>query len=42
MMIAIQALEQRTAQVVELEQLVIEQQAQMQGLQERLKALEAR
>jgi uncharacterized coiled-coil protein SlyX len=42
MMIAIQALEQRTAQVAELEQLVGEQQAQMQGLEERLKKLEAR
>ena len=42
MMIAIQSLEQRTARVAELEQLVTEQQAQMQGMEERLEALEAR
>ena len=35
MMIAIQALEQRTAQAAD-------QQAQMQGMEQRLKALEAR
>ena len=41
-MIAIQALEQRTAQVAELEQLVGEQQAQTQRMEKRLEALEAR
>ena len=42
MKIAIQALEPRTAQVAELEQLVGEQQEQLQRKEERLKALEAR
>ena len=42
MMIAIQALEQRTAQVAGLEQLVTVQQAQLQAMEQRLKALEAR
>ena len=39
MMIAIQALEQRTAQVAGLEQQVAEQRARMQAMEERLKVL---
>lgn len=42
MMIAFWALEQRTAQVGGLEDLVTEQQAQMQEMEERLGALAAR
>ena len=41
-MVAIQALEQRTAQVAGLERLVEEQQAQLQRMEERLRVLEAR
>ena len=41
MMLAIQALEKRTAQVAELQQLVGEQQVQLQKVEERLKVLEA-
>ena len=39
MMIAIQALEQRTAQVADLERLVGEQQARMRRMEERLRVL---